>query len=159
MVGLIIDAVWPLAVATMPIAAGLAVLRYRLYDIDLIIRRTAVYGALTAALAAVYLAGVVVLQGVFRALVGQESDLAIVAATLAVAAAFQPLRGRIQGFIDRRFFRCPYDAARVLAAHGAALRDEVAVEQVTAALLGAVHGALQPTSATVWVRQTEVESR
>jgi hypothetical protein len=149
------DILWPLSMATIPVAAGVAVLRYRLYDIDLIIRRTAVYGALTAALAAVYLCGVVLLQGAFRTLVGQESDLAIVAATLAVAALFQPLRRRIQSVIDRRFYRRAYDAGAILAAYGAVLRVEVDLSRLTAELLGVVGETVQPAHASLWLREPE----
>jgi hypothetical protein len=98
----------------LPIAVGVAILRYRLYDIDLLVNRTLVYGSLTALLGATYLGGVVLMQGAFRALTGQESQLAIVASTLLIAALFVPLRRRVQSFIDRRFYRRRYDAARTL---------------------------------------------
>jgi hypothetical protein len=152
---LVVDVIWPLSIATVPIAAGIAVMRYRLYDIDLIIRRTVVYGALTAALAAVYLGGVVLLQGIFRALAGQESDLAIVVSTLAVAALFQPLRRRLQSTIDRRFYRRAYDAGAILAAYGAMLRDEVDLSRLTGELLGVVGETVQPAHASVWLREPE----
>jgi hypothetical protein len=98
----------------MPVAMGIAILRYRLYEIDLIINRTLVYGSLTAILATLYFGGIVVLQRLFVALTAQESQLAIVASTLAVAAIFNPLRRRIQALVDRRFYRRKYDAARTL---------------------------------------------
>jgi hypothetical protein len=136
----------------LPVCLGIAITRYRLFDIEVVIRRTAVYGALTATLAAVYLAAVALAQSLVRAMTGQESDLAIVVATLAVAALFQPLRGRIQAFIDRRFHRHAYDADVVLAIHAAALRDEVDTDQVAVTLVGAVDGALRPAHVALWVR-------
>ncbi|MDQ4126530.1 MAG: hypothetical protein M3151_01000, partial [Actinomycetota bacterium] len=105
--------------AGVPIAVGIAVLRYRLYDIDLLINRALVYGSLTVSLALVYAGSVVGLQAVLRALTGQESTLAVVASTLAIAALFNPLRGRVQAFVDRRFYRRKYDAAKTLAAFNA----------------------------------------
>src|ERR671914_890742 len=108
-----------------PIAIGIAILRYRLYEIDILINRTLVYGSLTATLVALYFGAIVALQRVFVFLTGQKSTLAVVASTLLIAALFNPLRRRMQSFIDRRFFRRKYDAARVLAGFGARLRDEV----------------------------------
>ena len=109
----------------VPIAVGFAVLKYRLYDIDVVINRTLVYGSLTGVLALVYLGSVVMLQGLVRALTGQESTLAVVASTLAVAALFSPLRQRmVQGFVDRRFYRRKYDARKSLEAFNSRLREE-----------------------------------
>ena len=142
----------PLAMAAVPIAAGIAVLRYRLYAIDLLINRTLVYGTLTVVLAAVYLGTVVLLQGLVRALSGQGSELAIIASTLAIAALFQPLRRRLQGFIDRRFYRPKYDAARTLAAFSARLREEVDLATLTDELLTAVDETMQPSSVSLWIR-------
>jgi hypothetical protein len=108
----------------VPIAVGFAVLKYRLYDIDVVINRTLVYGSLTGVLALVYLGSVVMLQGLVRALTGQESTLAVVASTLDIAALFSPLRRRVQGFVDRRFYRRKYDARKSLEAFNSRLREE-----------------------------------
>ncbi len=136
-------------------AIGIAVLRYRLYDIDLVINRTLVYGSMTAVLAATYFGGVVMLQGAFRALTGQGSQLAIVASTLLIAALFVPLRRRVQGFIDRRFYRRKYDAARTLEGFSARLRDETDVGVLSEDLLGVVRETVQPEHATLWLRPSK----
>ncbi len=137
------------------IAVGLAVFRYRLYDVDLIVRRTLVYGPLTVALALGYWGSVVLLQSLFRLLTGQSSDLAIIASTLGIAALFQPLRRRIHDAIDRRFYRRTYDATQVLAAFGANLRDEVDLDHLTAVLLAVVDETIQPARSFLWLRQGE----
>ncbi|MDQ3097686.1 MAG: hypothetical protein M3Q61_05915, partial [Chloroflexota bacterium] len=143
---------WPLSITAIPIAIGIAILRYRLYDIDLLINRTLVYGALTAALAATYFAAVAVLQNALRPLTG-GSELAVAGSTLAVVALFAPLRSRIQRVVDRRFSRSRYDAARTLDAFSARLRDEVDLDAVRADLLGAVRETVRPAHAGVWLRE------
>jgi hypothetical protein len=153
------DTLPALAGVAVPAAIGVAILRHRLLDIDVIIKRTLVYALLTGALAAVYLGSVVLLQQSFRALTGQDSDLAIVAATLAIAALFQPLRRLIQSVIDRRFYRRRYDPALVLAAHRAAVRDEVDVERLTAALVRAADETMRPAHASLWLRAPEEAPR
>jgi hypothetical protein len=136
----------------VPIAVGFAVLRYRLYDIDLIINRALVYAPLTAMLLAAYVGGVVLLQGVLRALTGQESTLAIVASTLVIAAMFTPLRRRVQSFVDRRFYRRKYDAAKTLAAFNARLREETELETLSGDVVGVVREAMQPEHVSLWLR-------
>jgi hypothetical protein len=131
---------------------GIAILRYRLYDIDIIINRTLVYGSLTMSLALVYFGGVISLQGLLRALTDQGSQLAIVASTLAIAALFNPLRRRIQSFIDRRFYRRKYDAARTLEAFSAKLRDETDMDTLNSELLSTVHETVQPEHVSLWLR-------
>jgi hypothetical protein len=131
---------------------GIAILRYRLYDIDLLINRTLVHGALTAALVAVCVGTIVVLQGFLRALTGQESQLAIVVSTLAIVALFNPLRRRIQSFIDRRFCRRKYDAAKTLQAFSAKLRDETILDGLSDDLVGVVRETMQPAHVSLWLR-------
>ena len=137
----------------VPIAVGFAVLRYRLYDIDIVINRTLVYGSFTGVLALVYLGSVVMLQGLFRALTGQESTLALVASTLPIAALFSPLRRRVQGFVDRRFYRRKYDARKTLEAFSAKLRDETDLDALNAELVGVVRETMQPVHASLWLRR------
>jgi hypothetical protein len=137
---------------SIPTAIGIAILRYRLFDIDLVINRTLVYAVLTAALALVYFGGVASLQFVLRPLTGGESQLAVVASTLAIAALFSPLRRRIQGFIDRRFYRKKYDAQETLANFGAGLRDETDLEALSDELVGVVQETMEPEHASLWLR-------
>lgn len=135
----------------VPISIGLAILRYRLYEVDLLINRTLVYGSLTVTLAALYIGGVVGLQALARAVTGQSSDLAIAVVTLAVAAIFNPWRHRLQRFIDRRFYRHKYDAARTLAQFSSKLRDEVDIDLLTTDMLAVTSETLQPAFVAFWL--------
>ena len=143
-----------LSFAGIPVAIGFAVLKYRLYDIDLLINRTLVYGSLTAMLAALYFGGVATTQALFRALAGQEQQpqLAIVVSTLVIAALFNPLRRLIQGFIDRRFYRSKYDARRTLEAFSSRLRDETDLDALSDDLVGVVRETVQPAPVSLWLR-------
>jgi hypothetical protein len=152
--------VWTLGFLSIPVSAAVAILKYRLYDIDRIINRTLVYGALTLMLASLYFGGVVVLQYALRATTGQESSLAVVASTLAIAALFSPLRRRVQAFVDRRFYRRKYDAERVLAAFSATLREGTDLGRLDEGLISAVMETVQPEHAALWLRPgTGLEKR
>jgi hypothetical protein len=142
----------------VPIAVGIAVLKYRLYDIDVVINRTLVYGPLTATLIALYFGGIVVLQRMFVFLTGQQSTLAVVASTLLIAALFTPLRRRIQRFIDRRFYRNKYDARKTLEAFSSKLREETDLEALRGDLVGVVRETMQPAHVSLWLR-SETTSR
>jgi hypothetical protein len=144
-----------LVIASVPVATGIAILRYRLYDIDRIINRALVYGALTTVLVAIYLGSVVALRGLVFGFTGRSLQLVVVASTLAIAALFSPLRRRIQGFIDRRFYRRKYDAARTLETFGAKLRNETDLDELHEDLLSVVHESLQPERALLWLRPLE----
>ena len=136
---------------TVPISIGIAILRYRLYDIDILINRTLVYGSVTATLVALYFVGIVVLQRLFVVLTGQQSTLAVVASTLLIAALFSPLRRGIQSFIDRRFYRRKYDAAKTLEAFSAKLRDETDLDALSDDLVGVVRETMQPDHVSLWL--------
>ena len=138
--------------ALIPIATGVAIFRYRLYDIDIIINRTLVYGSLTLMLALVYFGGIVLLQRVFVVLTGEKSTLAVVASTLLIAALFNPLRRRIQAFIDRRFYRSKYDARKALESFSAKLRDETDLDALNEELVGVVRETMQPAHVSLWLR-------
>jgi hypothetical protein len=149
---------WFLGIAAfnfLPIAAGIAILRYRLYDIDVVINRTLVYGSLSALLALMYVGSIILLQGLLRALTGETSQLAVVASTLAIAAMFVPLRRRVQAFIDRRFYRRKYDMAKTLQEFNAKLRDDVDLDSVTEDLVEVVKETMQPAHVSLWLRSPE----
>ena len=141
-----------ITITGIPLAAGIAMVKYHLYDIDVIINRALVYGVLTATLAATYFGSVVLLQMAFRGVTGQGNAVAIVISTLAIAALFMPLRLRIQSFIDRRFYRRRYDAALTLAAFADRMRDEVDVDRLTRELVEVVHKTMQPAHVSLWLR-------
>jgi hypothetical protein len=140
--------------ALIPAATGIAILRYRLYDIDVVINRTLVYGSLTVTLALVYLGGVAVTQTVFRFLTGQEQQpqLAVVVSTLVIAAIFNPLRRRVQAFVDRRFYRKKYDAVQILQSFGARLRNETDLDTLSSDLVGVARETVQPAHVSLWLR-------
>jgi hypothetical protein len=143
-----------LVLPSIPIATGIAILRYRLYDIDNLINRTLVYGSLTLMLVLVYFGGVTATQVVFTALTSQEEQpqLAIVVSTLVIAALFTPLRRRIQSFIDRRFYRRKYDAAKTLEAFSAKLRDETDLDALGDDLVEVIRETMQPAHVSLWLR-------
>jgi hypothetical protein len=142
----------------LPTAIGIAVLRYRLYDIDVVINRTLVYGTLTATLAAVYLGSVVGLQRLLSPMTGEGNQLSIVASTLLIAALFGPLRRRLQAFIDRRFYRNKYDARKTLESFSARLRGSSDLDGLNEELLAVVGETVQPQHASLWLREPERET-
>jgi len=150
-----------LSVITLPAAIGIAVLRYRLYDIDLLINRTLVYGSLTAILAGVYFGSVTVTQALFSILTDQQElpQLIVVTSTLLIAALFNPLRRRIQTFIDRRFYRSKYDATKMLETFSAKLRDETDREALNDDLVGVVAETMQPAHVGLWLRPESATER
>ena len=154
LLGALLENVMVLSFAGVPVAIGFAVLKYRLYEIDIIINRTLVYGALTATLVALYFGSVTTTQAIFRALSGQEEQpqLAVVVSTLVIAALFNPLRHRMQGFIDRRFYRKKYDAAKTLEAFSSKLRDETDLDALSDDLVGVVKETMQPAHVSLWLR-------
>jgi hypothetical protein len=141
----------------LPLGFAFSILRYRLWDIDVIIRRTLVYGALTALLALVYFGGVTLVQGLLSAVSGQQPAIAIVISTLAIAALFNPLRKRVQDFIDRRFYRRKYDAEQALAAFALTARDEVDAVRLTNTLVGVVEETVQPVQVSIWIKESNTK--
>jgi len=144
---------WTLGFLSLPVSASVAILKYRLYDIDRIINRTLVYGTLTVSLALVYLGSVALLRGLIFGFTGQSSQLVIVASTLTIAALFGPLRRRIQNFVDRLFYRKKYDAAQVLADFSSRLRDETDLGRLNEDLVSVVRETVQPEHASLWLRE------
>ena len=135
-----------------PLSLALAILRYRLWDIDILVRRTLVYSILTGLLALTYFGSVIILQNIFTAVTGQQSAVVVVISTLAIAALFAPLRRRVQDFIDRRFYRKKYDAAKVIAEFAGACRDETDLDKLTARLVEVVDETMQPTHLSLWLK-------
>lgn len=150
--------VFSIIVLIIPVGMGVAMLRYRLYDIDAIINRTVVYGALTAALVLLYVGSVVALQAAFRAFSGQENTIAVVVSTLVIAALFGPLRRRLQDLVDRRFYRRKYDARQTLDAFSSRLRDETDLEDLTGELVGVTRDTVRPAHVSLWLRSAEQRS-
>jgi hypothetical protein len=151
--GAVLNILFLASTLAIPIAIGIAILRYRLFDIDVIIRKTLTYSLLTALLALIYFGGVVLVQQLTRSITA-TSDLAIVVSTLIIAALFFPLRRQVQNAIDKRFYRRKYDAQKVLERFAATARDEVELEKLTAELINVVDETMQPASVSLWLKPT-----
>jgi hypothetical protein len=147
-----LEIVQQLVSLAVPVAAGIAILRYRLFDIDVLIKRTLIYGSISAVLALVYVVSVLLSQQLLRGFTG-GSDIAVAGSTLLVVALFQPIRSRVQEFVDRRFYRGRYDAARTIDAFSVRLRGDVDLDSVRADLIGVVHDTIHPAHASVWLRR------
>jgi hypothetical protein len=143
--------IYQLVWLAVPISVGASILRYRLYDIDVLINRALVYGSLTISIAVLYMGAVIGLQALVQVITGHQSDLTIAVATLAVAALFNPWRRRVQRFVDRRFYRRKYDAARTLALFSTQIRDEVDLDRLSWNLLGVVEQTVQPAKVAIWL--------
>jgi hypothetical protein len=148
---LLLEMGFALSMLLIPLSISVAVLRSRLFDVDVLINHTLVYGSLSATLVALYFGGIVVLQRVFVVLTGQRSTLAVVASTLLIAALFTPFRHRVQSFIDRRFYRSKYDARKTLRRFSATLRDEADLDALSDDLLGVVRETMQPAPVSLWL--------
>jgi hypothetical protein len=156
--GAVYEVLLGLTIAFIPVASGIAILRYRLYDIDRLINRTLVYGLLTATLGLGYAAAVLVLGQLFGGIRGKPPGWAVAGATLVVAALFQPARRRIQAVVDRRFNRRKYDATRTIEAFSTRLRDELDLDTLAAELLSVVDQTMQPTAVSLWLRPSVASS-
>ena len=150
---------WIVPLLGLPAGVGVAILRHRLYDIDRIINRTLVFGAITAVLALVYAGSVVALQRIFTGFAEEDSELAVVASTLAIAALFGPLRRRVQAPIDRAFYRKKYDAERILESFSARLRDETDLVSLGDTLAGTIEGSMPSAHVSLWLREQEKTPR
>jgi hypothetical protein len=146
---------WAFGVTTLVVATGIAILRYRLYQIDVIIRKTLIYATLIGSLAVVYLGFIYGIGSAFQAVTGQSGALAVTASTLLVAVMFQPFRSRIQRAVDHRFYRHKYDATRTLDAFASRLRDQIDLDALLGEVLGVVDATVQPSHASVWLRTTD----
>jgi hypothetical protein len=151
------EALYALDYALLPLSVGLAMLRYRLYDVDVIIRKTLVYACLVAVLAGVYLGGVTLVGAVMRSLIGSSGTVAVTVSTLLVVGAFQPLRSRIRQTVDRRFYRSGYDARAAVNAFSGRLREEIDLDALRLELLDVVARAVHPAHSTLWIRPAPVE--
>ena len=156
---IVFDLLFPVVFLLIPLSIGFSILRYRLYDIDLLINRTLVYGTLTVLLAMVYFGLIFALQYLLRGIISQNNDVSIVVSTLAIAALFQPLRHRIQAIIDRRFYRRKYDAVKIVETFSATLHNEVDLRQLREHLLNVVQETMQPAHVSLWLRKTDHESK